>query len=304
MSMPIHVKFPGTILPELEPGAMRYVLARDGLLLERSSGLFSTTTPLEGPILELAEHRPRCTLHCGKVPTALVRAMLGFFQVAYRIHQGEAALILLHHPDTGRFRWHCPEQKVEVYRSYGRLSAYDAVNFEIPLEVPDGYVILGDAHSHGELSAIPSYVDEKDEKYKDGLHLIVGRVHKPGRTEYHVDFVMDGHRFTLNAEDVLETTLHEHVGKAPLSWLERVRMEQYSSWYSKSSAKSWTAAAFANGHATNDDDDDRPRYSSSSSYGYSTGYASPYYAKEITDDRQSKQRDDPDTEKESRVRPD
>jgi len=231
MSLPIVVKHPGVDLPELGLDQMRYVLSRDGLFLERSTALFRTCARVEQPPADLDEHRAGCLLFCGKLPAVLVRTMLGFFRAAYRMHEGEAALVLLYHPQQRRFRWHCPSQTVEAYRSYGRLIAHDSIEYELPLEVPGDYVILGDAHSHGELTAFPSGVDKRDEAYKDGLHIIVGRIDRPGRIDYHVDFVMDGQRFTMEPADVLEDLECEPFERAPRSWLKRIHIKEYTPWF-------------------------------------------------------------------------
>jgi hypothetical protein len=156
--------------------------------------------------------------------------MLAFFRAAYVIHEGEAALVLHYHPGRRTFRWHCPDQFVETYRSLGRLCAYDFIHFDLPLEIPDGYVIFGDSHCHGSLSAVPSRVDERDESFQDGLHLIVGHIDRPRKVQYHADFVMDGYRFNLPPASVLDDVTCEPLSEPPRSWLERIHLRGRPSW--------------------------------------------------------------------------
>src|SRR5262245_13654360 len=130
--IPIHLKLPHLALPDLQPGQMRLVLAGDGSYLERRTSMYATSARYSGPLVGLAAHQERCTLYCGKMPRSLIRQMLGFFQSAYRIHGGEAALALLYNPEGRTFRWHCPEQTVDVYRSFGKLRAYDDITFDMP----------------------------------------------------------------------------------------------------------------------------------------------------------------------------
>jgi hypothetical protein len=233
MTIPIEIKFPGTTLPELGSDQLRVVLAEGGLYLERRTDVYTTCTPVGSAHLGLAPHRMQCALHCGKIPRTLIRVMLAFFRQAYDLHRGEAALVLLYHPQRRVFRWHCPEQTVEVYYSFGRLRAYDSIAYEVPLAVPEGYVVFGDAHCHGDLSASPSAIDREDESYKDGLHLIVGRIDRPKSLDYHADFVMDGHRFTLPPTMVLADTRCRPFARAPQSWLKRIHLKR--PWYSKDS---------------------------------------------------------------------
>lgn len=238
MTMSVHVKLPEVALPELPPGGMRYVLAREGAYLERRTPMYATCVRTHGPLPPLPPHRESCTLYLPKLPRAMVRVMLSFFMAAYELHEGEAALVLLYHPAGRRFRWHCPLQTVEVYRSFGRLRAYDSITYEMPLELPAGYVICGDAHSHGDLQSQPSGMDHRDETYKDGLHIIVGQLGRNRLPQYHVDFVMDGQRFRFAPQQILEDPSCEPFPAAPESWMKRIVMKQYSSWSSSSSKSS------------------------------------------------------------------
>ena len=227
MTPEVHVKRAGVPLPELPPGGLRYVLARDGMYLERHTDLYRTSTRIDGPLVGLSPHEARCELGCGKVPRILGRVMLAFFEAAYRLHEGEAALVLLYHPQRRLFRWHCPEQTVEVYSSYGRLYAYDAIAFDLPLELPAGFILLGDVHSHGDLGARPSGIDERDEEHSDGLHVIVGRIGRRGPPDYHVDFVMDGRRFNLRPEAVFEDPACRPLPRPPASWMKRIHLARH-----------------------------------------------------------------------------
>ena len=236
MSIPVHVKFPGVQLPVLQPGQIRYVVAREGTFLERRTAMYATSVRTSQPLPSLETHSERCTLYLPGIPRVLSRAMLAFFVEAFRLHQGEAALVLLYDPRGGRFRWHCPVQTVEVYRSFGRLRAYDSITYEMPLELPDGYIIVGDAHSHGDLSPQPSHVDYGDETHKDGLHVIVGGLGRKRPPQYHIDFVMDGQRFAVTPDAVFDDAMCHPSCRALRSWTERIRMVRPSSWSSTGSS--------------------------------------------------------------------
>ena len=225
MTPEVYLKQPARPLPELRPGQIRYVVAGDGVYLERRTSMYATATPTPGPLAGLLPHAPTCTLLCGRIPRLLIRSMLAFFRDAYELHRGEAALVLLYHPGRRAFRWHCPHQTVEVYRSYGRLRAWDSITYDMPLQLPPGYLIFGDAHDHGDLPASPSGTDRGDEVHKDGLHLIVGRIDRLPRVEYHVDFVMDGHRFPVEPADILEDLSCSPLPRAPAAWMQRIHMK-------------------------------------------------------------------------------
>lgn len=229
MTIPIHLKLPGADLPGLDEDGMRIVVAEDGHYLERRTPMFATCTRATGRLIGLAPHEESCTLFTGKVPRLMVRAMLAYFRDAYRIHEGEAALVLLYHPERGTFRWVCPDQTVEVSKTWRGMVASDFIRYDMPLEVPDGYVIFGDAHSHADMPARPSGTDKDDEEFKDGLHIIVGRIDRVPQHQYHVDFVMDGQRFNLPPESVLEDGGCVPLAKSPKSWLGKIRLKTRAS---------------------------------------------------------------------------
>ncbi|MBI3464784.1 MAG: hypothetical protein HY000_17270 [Planctomycetes bacterium] len=232
MAIPVYVKYPVTALPSLRPGEMRYVLAREGLYFERSTAMYVTTTRTDAPLLDLEQHQERCLLTCDPMPRSMIRVMLAFFRAAYAMHEGEAALILLYNPKARRFRWHCPDQTVDVRYSFGRWRADDMIHYENPLELPAGYIPFGDAHSHGNWMARPSGIDRQDETYKDGLHIIVGNICR--RPEYHIDFVMDCRRFEVPPEIILEDVCCEPFGGPPPSWLKRIQMKPHGQRWSNS----------------------------------------------------------------------
>jgi hypothetical protein len=153
----------------------------------------------------------------------MLREMLGFFRSAYQKHGGEAALVLLYHPELRRYRWWCPPQKVSMHWCWNRYEAGDWVQFDPPLELPQGYIHFGDAHSH-QGSPIPSHIDRDDEQYQDGLHLIVGNIARDQPT-WHIDFCIDGQRFTLEPPLLIEELPPPPYLTPPAGWMERITMD-------------------------------------------------------------------------------
>ena len=228
MSFDITIKTPGTNLPDLKPGEFRYVLGRDGLCLERCTPMYTSTVKIDRPIPFLEEHPQQCQLHCGPIPSDLLQQMVGFFQTAYRMHGGEAALILLYYPATGRFAWHCPKQKIEMYSLWGRFHAEDSVEYDNPLDLPEDAVQFGDAHSHTG-PPNPSLMDQNDEAHLDGLHIIVGYIKSP-RPSWHIDFCIDGNRFAVPPEIILEAIPESPFPDPPEEWMEQIELV-YPAWY-------------------------------------------------------------------------
>jgi hypothetical protein len=147
--------------------------------------------------------------------------MLAFFKYAHEVHGGEAALVLLYHPQRRRFGWHCPEQTVELFRTWkGSWQAADRIEYRNPVNLPDGYLQLGDAHLHPG-SPAPSFIDVADDQ--DGLHIIVGSILSEIR--YHVDFVVDGARFRVPPALIFADPHCQPFARPPKRWLRQISLQ-------------------------------------------------------------------------------
>jgi hypothetical protein len=100
------------------------------------------------------------------------------------------------------------------------------IEFEEPASLPPGFVVLGDAHSHAEMYAYASHMDKEEEIYRDGLHIVVGRVNRP-EVDLHVDFVMDRRRFHFAPEDVFADTRIQPFHQVPKAWLEKIHIQRH-----------------------------------------------------------------------------
>ena len=224
MSIEIVIKHHEQALPPLADGELRYVVAANGLFLERATPMYETSCRVERCAAGLARHEHRCRLRCPALPATLACEMLDFFRWAYSWHGGEAVLVLLHDPTRQVYRWHCPPQRVEVYETWsGSWYAAGEIEYTDPVELPRGFVVFGDAHSHASMGAQPSVTDHNDERHKDGLHIIVGHLHRRD-VELSLDFVMDGRRFRVDPSSILPELQEDRDGSFPEQWRDRVEI--------------------------------------------------------------------------------
>jgi hypothetical protein len=221
MHIPVYFKSDEP-LPELALNEIRYVVADNGTFLERRTEMFATCTRINRLDLDLRAQDQFCVLHCGRLPRTMHRAMLSFFEAAHGAHGGEAALVLLYHPQRRSFRWHCPVQTIEMVRSLNGWVALDTIQFDNPLELPDGFLHFGDAHLHPG-SPHPSALDIADDQ--DGLHVIVGNIDKTP-PDYNIDFVVDGVRFAVRPEHVFEDPCSLPFGQPPDHWMSQIRVRR------------------------------------------------------------------------------
>jgi hypothetical protein len=219
MHLPIYLKQDASALPPLGRHNARYIVADNGVFLERRGPVHTTCTRVRKSDLLLEDHHQYCTLSCGKLPAPLHRQMLSFFARAHQIHGGEAALVLLFHPERHSFVWYCPVQTIGVHKSRQGWIASDYIEFDNPIDLPDGFIQLGDAHLHPG-APHPSVTDVVDDQ--DGLHIIVGDIEQT--PEYHIDFVMDQVRFNLAPELFFEDPTCRPLSKPPDTWIDQIRI--------------------------------------------------------------------------------
>lgn len=227
MHIPTCLKLNDVPLPGPDGELASYVLADNGLFLERRSSMFTASVRVNQHELNLARQEEYCQLHCGKIPRVMHRVMLAFFQSAQQFHGGEAALVLLFHPQRRVFRWHCPEQLVDVFQTRSGWRSGDLIKFNHPLILAHGFLHFGDAHLHAG-SPIPSSIDVRDDQ--DGLHIIVGTLQSV--PSYHVDFVMDGKRFRVPPASIFEDPHCQPFHRPPRSWLKQIQLRWNHSVYS------------------------------------------------------------------------
>jgi proteasome lid subunit RPN8/RPN11 len=156
--------------------------------------------------------------------------IVGFFHQIYERYQSEAIVLLLWDLQRRRYRICVPPQKPTVWESsYGTRVALD-VSYEVPLPLPRGCIVAASIHSHADGDAYSSWTDRDDERYRDGVHVVCGRVHRK-RPEFHCELVVDGHRFDLQFDDFFRGFKRRRT-RIPRKWLETVKcVVKRPKWY-------------------------------------------------------------------------
>jgi hypothetical protein len=198
---------------------MYFLLARDGVYLAQRSPLYDSITRFDGALPGLATQRPQLRLHLPKLPQRLVERVVGFFLDVFQRFGTEALVVMFYAPGRG-FRIGVPRQEPSrLYVGMTNLGGYHLRYVRCPR--PQGFLQLGTMHSHGDLPATHSCVDQADEQYLDGLHITVGDL-TASRPSFSAAFVANGHRFTLAPEEVLAGYNRPRL-PAPPPWLAQIR---------------------------------------------------------------------------------
>jgi hypothetical protein len=193
-----------------------YIVAANGLYRVVNTPLYSATAKVEG-LKGLCHQEERLDLKLPLIPQALMECAVGFFEQIYDELQSESVLLLHYHPERRRYRLVAPEQTVTVVVSRWSSWVKGEVDYEV-VPTARGWVHVGDIHSHGGQGAFQSWTDTEDARFRDGLHIVVGRVNwKP---DFDVAFTVAGRRFKLGLAEVCEG--FQEAKPAPARWREKV----------------------------------------------------------------------------------
>ena len=222
---PIYFKTgPEMAWPENE--SVFYVLSRDGLFLCRNHPFFRSSVSAPAWPSELCSHDELLALSHPKVPRRLFELVVCFFDRIAELHGAEAAVLVLFEKSSKRVKLLIPEQvaTVDITRSGHRYPI--GIHYETAPTSAGDAVVIGDIHSHVDGAAYASATDQRDEAYRPGLHVVIGRINREP-PEVHCEFVVDGARFRVEENQVIEGYVRRRLG-IPRSWIDRVRLKKYA----------------------------------------------------------------------------
>jgi len=177
----------------LEEQPYQYILAANGLFLAKENRVFRAVVKVEpGPELGLLPLQETIELKAIRIPFAWVYRAVQFFRAVYKAHVTEAFLWVVLDPQTNSVSLACPKQKNYV----GHVHA------EEDPEIPDDLLKIGDIHSHL-CGSFHSSGDVEDEKFGDGIHIVVGNLDAPV-PDFTASLVVKGCRRRLEPGQVME----------------------------------------------------------------------------------------------------
>jgi hypothetical protein len=238
---PIYVKTQAD-MPWPDDEKAFHVLGSNGLFLCRNHPFFRSCVPASAWPSELAEQKTFIELHYPKIPRRRFEVIVGFFARVAELHRSEAAVLLAWDSSVQRLRLVVPEQTATVSRNWWGDVYPIGLHYQVPTDLPAGWTIIGDVHSHVDEPAYASGTDKDDETHRAGLHVVVGRISREP-PDIHIAAVVDGQRFRVEPTAVLAGYRQRRL-RFPSAWLERVKVEPHSwkkSWSSSSHSSSSTA---------------------------------------------------------------
>ncbi len=205
-----------------------YLLAADNLYLCRNHPFFRSCVPAPRWPTELASHATAVQIRYPRIPQRRFETICGFFEHAWWHHGSEAIALLACNRNGGGMHTLIPEQVASV--SGGSSGAVQAigVKYRVPRNLPDGMSIYCSLHSHADMPAYSSGVDQADDRRLPGLHIVVGTLHTEP-PQLHAEMVIDQQRFTVPPERVIEGYAQRRAD-FPQHWNRRLRVVDYDTY--------------------------------------------------------------------------
>ncbi len=197
-----------------------YWMTGSGLYICRNHRFFQTDAPATRMPKALAQHAPACRIRFPRLPAAVLEYAVGFVSRIYRLHGSESIVLFLWDTQARRYRLLVPPQQPTVSESAGGYRSALDVAYSVPGVLPEHCLLAGDLHGHADLSAHPSQTDRSDETYRDGMHIIVGRI-EDEPPQFHAELSVDGYRFPLDANE-LTAAYRQRRTAIPQTWLDQV----------------------------------------------------------------------------------
>lgn len=202
-----------------------FLVAANGLFHCRNHELFVSCTPAQNFPAELVDQLPFMQLKLPRIPRRMFELVVGFFDRIYDLWRSEAIVLLGWDRSNERYRIIVPQQEAVVYQTKYSRAVPVSVRYEVPSPLQEFTPIVS-IHSHADQNAYASAMDRQDEAHFPGWHIVVGRLDLEP-PEFHAEGVIDGNRFALKVEQVLEGYQQRRVG-VPQEWIDRVKVDVQS----------------------------------------------------------------------------
>lgn len=241
MAIPIVLKTGDEEVQLAQGVSTCFVIAKGGVYRRRETELFSSCTPATAIPQALKEQEVYLHLNEGfpQMPVADLQKVAGFFLEVFNVYKSEAIVILVRNKQTGAIEIICPKQYITVWKTGNSYSSGSmSVKYDMPEIDHDKYTYFGDIHSHCDFSAYASGTDTHDEEYRDGVHMVLGKITQT-EPDFHCEFAVDGMRFLVRYNLVVDGKYGQTDMNFPKEWMKTITLKE-SSYQTNYKFKGWT----------------------------------------------------------------
>lgn len=217
-------------MPWPEEESVFQLVTADGLFLCRNHKFFTSSVPTDHWSPELGAHAPFLRLRYPRLSQRMFERVVGFFAVIAESFGAEAAALLAWNERDQRVEVVVPRQRSLISSAWNGRSYPLSVEYDVPA-LPEGWMWIGDVHSHGPEDAYASAQDARDELHRPGIHLVVGRLCDAGEPPaWCLEAQVDRTRFRIKQlETVVEGYERRRIAEVPTEWLAQVEVRRWTS---------------------------------------------------------------------------
>ena len=224
---PVLIKTSET-MPWPDDQGVFHLVTGDGLYVCRNHEFFVSSVPTDLWPAELPGHAPFLHLRYPRLPQRLFEQIVGFFSLIGDAYGAEAAVLLAWNREQKQVEAIVPWQRSLVSSGWSGKAYPISVEYDMPI-LPAACCWIADLHSHVEEGSHSSSIDERDERHRPGIHLIVGRISQEP-PEFSITAVVDGLRFRVrHLESVVEGYDRRRADEVPADWIGKVSVWRWGS---------------------------------------------------------------------------
>jgi hypothetical protein len=205
------------------PDSEFYLLTGDGVFMGRNHQFFTSDVQVPRMPRVLASHKASCLVNYPRLGVAGLEYIVGFFDQVYRRRGSESIVLLFWNQTRQRYKLWVPKQEATVWESYSGYRTAMDVSYQLPIPMPRDHLLVADIHCHCDFGAYTSFTDANDEKYRDGVHAVVGHIDQD-QPEFHIEIAIDGSRFTMSFDQLFKGFNKRRVN-VPNAWLDQLTVK-------------------------------------------------------------------------------
>ena len=198
-----------------------YLITADGTFFGRNHPFFVSDVFVRQIPRALQPHQAFCRVRFPRLGVAALEYIVGFFARVYQEQGAESIVLLFWNQRRRRYRLWVPKQEATVWESSNGVRSALDVTYELPVPLPRDHLLVADIHCHCDFGAGSSYTDRHDERYRDGVHAIVGRIDRGEPPEFRLEVSVDGSRFVMRFDQMFKGYRLRRQ-QIPRKWLEAV----------------------------------------------------------------------------------
>lgn len=199
---------------------MFYLVSSTGNYICRNHQFFRSCVKTTKPVKALPEVNESVHLSYPKLSRQQIEQIVGWFTHVGKKHS-EAIVLLC---------WDNTNNRLELAVPVQEGSDWMDLKYTTP-NLPPSWTVIGDIHSHVDCPAYTSFVDERDELHRPGLHIVVGKISQEP-PEFHVAVTVDGSRFTVKDWSQVIEDYGRRSKQYPREWNNQITIRKHTHpWY-------------------------------------------------------------------------